>query len=187
MTSQTSSPTTHSIVAEPLVPVAMIAAMAKNRVIGVEGKLPWYLPEDLQFFKRMTQAKPLVMGRKTFESIGKPLPNRLNIVITRDTRWEKEGVRVCHRLEDALALADQQATIEAAEEIMVMGGGEIYAQALPQAQRLYITEVDVEVAGDALFPEIDVNEWQEVQRVAGKPKEGQPDYDFVVYERRVRA
>ncbi|MDR5899616.1 dihydrofolate reductase [Halomonas vilamensis] len=169
---------------EPLVPIAMIAAMAKNRVIGVEGKLPWYLPEDLKFFKRITQAKPLVMGRKTFESIGKPLPNRLNIVVTRDTRWHKEGVRACHRLEDALALADQQATIEAAEEIMVMGGGEIYAQAMPHAERLYITEVDIEVQGDAVFPDIDPQCWQEVQRLPGTPQQGQPAYDFVVYERR---
>jgi dihydrofolate reductase len=169
-----------------LVPVAMIVAMAKNRVIGVEGKLPWYLPEDLQFFKRMTQAKPLVMGRKTFESIGKPLPNRLNIVVTRDTRWHKKGVRVCRCLEDALALADQQATIEAAEEIMVMGGGQIYAEAMPFVERLYITEVDIEVEGDTYFPEVDPQWWQEAQRVPGSPQHGQPAYDFVVYERRQR-
>ncbi|WP_193067737.1 dihydrofolate reductase, partial [Halomonas sp. 3D7M] len=147
---------------DPLVPIAMIVAMAKNRVIGVEGKLPWYLPEDLKFFKRMTQAKPLVMGRKTYASIGKPLPNRLNIVVTRDTNFAAEGVRICHELPAALALADQQATIEAAEEIMVMGGGEIYRQALPHAQRLYITEVDIDVDGDAVFPELSMEEWQEV-------------------------
>ena len=168
---------------DPLVPIAMIVAMAKNRVIGVEGKLPWYLPEDLKFFKRMTQAKPLVMGRKTYASIGKPLPNRLNIVVTRDANFAAEGVRICHELPAALALADQQATIEAAEEIMVMGGGEIYRQALPYAQRLYITEVAIDVDGDAVFPELSMEEWQEVQRVAGKPAEGQPQYDFVVYER----
>ncbi|XKH59329.1 dihydrofolate reductase [Halomonas sediminis] len=169
---------------ETLVPVAMIVAMSKNRVIGVEGKLPWYLPEDLKFFKRITQAKPLVMGRKTFTSIGRALPNRLNIVVTRDTSFAPAGVRVCHDLASALALADQQATIDAAEEIMVMGGGEIYAQALPFAQRLYVTEVDVEVEGDTYFPEIDPVTWQETQRVAGSPVEGQPDYDFVVYQRR---
>lgn len=168
---------------DPLVPIAMIVAMAKNRVIGVEGKLPWYLPEDLKFFKRMTQAKPLVMGRKTYASIGKPLPNRLNIVVTRDPNFAAEGVRICHELPAALALADQQATIEAAEEIMVMGGGEIYRQALPHARRLYITEVDIDVDGDAVFPELSMEEWQEVQRVVGNPAEGQPQYDFVVYER----
>ncbi|OAZ99127.1 dihydrofolate reductase [Halomonas sp. G11] len=168
---------------EPLVPVAMIVAMAKNRVIGVEGQLPWYLPEDLKFFKRMTQAKPLVMGRKTFASIGKPLPNRLNIVVTRQETFVHEGVRVCHDLPAALELADQQATIEAAEEIMVMGGGEIYRQALPYATRLYVTEVDIEVEGDAYFPLLDPNEWRETQRVAGQPNEQQPDYAFVTYER----
>ncbi|KHJ49904.1 diacylglycerol kinase [Vreelandella venusta] len=168
---------------ELLVPVAMIVAMAKNRIIGVDGKLPWYLPEDLKFFKRMTQAKPLVMGRKTYASIGKPLPNRLNIVVTRDSAFTAEGTRICHDLPSALALADQHATIDAAEEIMVMGGGEIYQQALPFAQRLYITEVDIDVAGDATFPEFSADEWREVQRVPGQPAEGQPRYDFVVYER----
>ncbi|GHE20579.1 dihydrofolate reductase [Halomonas urumqiensis] len=169
---------------ETLIPIAMIAAMARNRVIGVDNQLPWYLPEDLKFFKSMTQAKPLVMGRKTFQSIGRPLPGRLNIVVTRDTEFAHDGVRVCHDLPAALALADQQATIDASDEIMVMGGAEIYAQALPSASRLYLTEVDIEVEGDARFPELDMAEWEEVQRVAGSPAEGQPGYRFVVYQRR---
>ncbi|MCG6658645.1 dihydrofolate reductase [Halomonas campisalis] len=169
---------------ETLVPIAMIAALSRNRVIGVDNQLPWYLPEDLKFFKRMTQAKPLVMGRKTFASIGRPLPGRLNIVVTRDPDFHHDGVRVCHDLAAALALADQQATIDAAEEIMVMGGGEIYAQALPYASRLYLTEVDIEVQGDARFPALDDAEWEEVQRVPGSPAEGQPAYDFVEYRRR---
>ncbi|RDB43816.1 dihydrofolate reductase [Halomonas sp. DQ26W] len=169
---------------ETLVPVAMIAALSRNRVIGVENQLPWYLPEDLKFFKRMTQAKPLVMGRKTFVSIGRPLPGRLNIVVTRDETFQHDGVRVCHDLESALFLADQQATIDGCEEIMVMGGGEIYAQALPFASRLYLTEVDVEVKGDAHFPELDGEQWEEVQRVLGQPAEGQPSYSFVEYRRR---
>ncbi|MCE9680883.1 dihydrofolate reductase [Halomonas alkalisoli] len=169
---------------ETLVPVAMIAALSRNRVIGVENQLPWYLPEDLRFFKRMTQAKPLVMGRKTFVSIGRPLPGRLNIVVTRDSTFQHDGVRVCHDLASALALADQQATIDGCEEIMVMGGGEIYAQALPFASRLYLTEVDVEVEGDARFPELDSQQWEEVQRVPGRPADGQPDYRFVEYRRR---
>ncbi|WP_104202156.1 dihydrofolate reductase [Billgrantia saliphila] len=170
---------------ETLVPVAMIAAVARNGVIGIDNKLPWYLPEDLKFFKRMTQAKPLVMGRKTFASIGRPLPGRLNIVITRDTGFHHEGVRVCHDLESALFLADQQATIDACDEIMVMGGGQIYAQALPHASRIYLTEVDVEVQGDARFPELDEREWEEVQRMPGSPAEGQPNYSFVEYRRRL--
>jgi len=179
---------TEPLIEETLVPVAMIAAMDRNRVIGVDNHLPWYLPEDLRFFKRMTQAKPLVMGRKTFQSIGRPLPGRLNIVVTRDPDFyqdstHRDGIRVCHDLAAALALADQQATIDAAEEIMVMGGAQIYAQALPLASRLYLTEVDIEVEGDARFPEIDPAEWEEVQRVPGTPAEGQPDYHFVEYRR----
>ncbi|WP_328717148.1 dihydrofolate reductase [Halomonas elongata] len=167
-----------------LVPVAMIAAMSSNRVIGVDNQLPWYLPEDLKFFKHMTQAKPLVMGRKTFESIGRPLPGRLNIVVTRDTGFQPEGVKVCHDLASALTLADQQATIDGVDEIMVMGGAQIYAQALAHASRLYLTEVAVELDGDAHFPALDMAEWEELQRVPGSPGEGQPAYDFVSYRRR---
>ncbi|MDR9439639.1 MAG: dihydrofolate reductase [Halomonas sp.] len=169
---------------ETLVPVAMIAAMAKNRVIGVDNQLPWYLPEDLKFFKRMTQAKPIIMGHKTFDSIGRPLPGRLNIVLTRDPDFQPEGVRVCHDLAAALRLADQQATIDGVEEIMVMGGAQVYEQMLPFASRLYLTEVDIEVEGDARFPALDMAEWEEVQRVPGEPAEGQPAYHFVEYHRR---
>jgi dihydrofolate reductase len=178
------SPRVDEMTDETLVPVAMIAAMDRNRVIGVDNQLPWYLPEDLKFFKRMTQAKPLVMGRKTFQSIGRPLPGRLNIVVTRDPGFHHDGIRVCHDLAAALALADQQATIDAVDEIMVMGGAQIYAQVLPFASRLYLTEVDVEVEGDARFPELDPAEWEEVQRVPGSPAEGQPAYAFVEYRRR---
>ncbi|GAA0561795.1 dihydrofolate reductase [Halomonas salifodinae] len=166
------------------VPVAMIAALSRNRVIGVDNQLPWYLPEDLKFFKRMTQGKPLVMGRKTFQSIGRPLPGRLNIVVTRDAGFAHPGVRVCHDLASALELAEQQALLEGAEEIMVMGGGEIYRQALPFASRLYLTEVDLTLEGDARFPELPMAAWEEVQRVAGTPVEGQPSYHFVAYRRR---
>ncbi|MDN3556131.1 dihydrofolate reductase [Halomonas maura] len=169
---------------DTLIPVAMIAALSANRVIGVDNQLPWYLPEDLKFFKRMTQAKPLVMGRKTYQSIGRPLPGRLNIVVTRDPDFRPEGVRVCHDLASALALADRQATIDGVDEIMVMGGGQLYAQALPHASRLYLTEVAVEIEGDTRFPELERDEWQECQRVPGTPAEGQPAYDFVQYRRR---
>lgn len=164
-------------------PVAMIAAVAANGVIGVNNKLPWYLPEDLKFFKRMTQAKPLVMGRKTYASIGRALPGRLNIVVTRDTGFTAEGVRVCHDLVSALRLADQQALIDGAEEIMVMGGGEIYGQAMAYASCLYLTEVAIDAEGDARFPPLAENTWKEVQRVPGSPEAGQPAYDFVEYRR----
>ncbi|WP_251978811.1 dihydrofolate reductase [Salinicola avicenniae] len=163
--------------------VAMIAAMSANRVIGVGNRLPWYLPEDLKYFKATTQGKPLVMGRKTFASIGRPLPGRLNIVITRDAEFQHEGVRVCHSLDEALVLADSQALIDGGDEIMVMGGGEIYHLALPIAERLYLTEVAVEIEGDAFFPEIDRHQWREVARTRGTPAVGQPDYAFVQYRR----
>lgn len=167
------------------VPVAMVAALSRNRVIGVGNQLPWYLPEDLKFFKRITLGKPLVMGRKTFESIGRPLPGRLNIVVTRDTTFQHDGVRVCHDLAGALELADQQATIDGAEEIAVIGGGEIFTQAMPSASRLYLTEVDVDIAGDAYFPELAAEQWQEVQRVVGEESGGQrPAYAFAAYRRR---
>lgn len=166
-----------------VVPVAMIAALSRNRVIGVDNQLPWYLPEDLKFFKAMTQGKPLVMGRKTFASIGRPLPGRLNIVVTRDPTFSHPGIRVCHDLHSALDLADQQALIDGADEIMVMGGGEIYAQALPYTQRLYLTEVDINVEGDARFPELEEGTWHQVQRVPGTPSDGQPAYAFVEYRR----
>jgi dihydrofolate reductase len=169
---------------ETRVPVAIIAALSRNGVIGIDNRLPWRLPEDLTFFKRMTRAKPLVMGRRTFDSIGRPLPGRLNIVVSRDPGFWPQGVRVCQDLESALRLADRQAIIDAAEEIMVMGGAQIYAQALPLASRLYLTEVDTEVEGDVFFPERDESEWQEVQRVPGEPGPGQPSYHFVTYRRR---
>ncbi len=167
---------------ETLVPIAMIAALSRNRVIGVDGKLPWYLPEDLKFFKAVTLHKPLIMGRATFASIGKALPNRLNIVVTRDTSFEHPGVRVCHDLASAFALADDQAMIEGNEEIMVIGGGDIYRQALSCASRLYLTEIDIEIEGDTFFPALE-GDWEERERVAGSPAEGQPEYDFVRYEK----
>lgn len=170
---------------DTLVPVAMVAALSRNRVIGIGNQLPWYLPEDLKFFKRITLGKPLVMGRKTFESIGRPLPGRLNIVVTRDTTFTHEGVRVCHDLASALQLADQQATIDGAEEIAVIGGGEIFTQAMPSATRLYLTEVDTDIDGDAYFPEVPGGQWQEVQRVVGEESGGErPTYAFVAYRRR---
>ncbi len=174
----------NAIPIEAVVPVAMVAALSRNRVIGVNNQLPWYLPEDLKFFKRTTLGKPLVMGRKTFESIGRPLPGRLNIVITRDTAFQREGVRVCHDLPSALDLADQQAIIDGVEEIAVIGGGEIFTQAMPSASRLYLTEVEIDLAGDAYFPDVPSAQWQELQRVAGQPSDGQPPYAFVRYARR---
>ncbi|KUJ83660.1 type 3 dihydrofolate reductase [Microbulbifer flavimaris] len=145
------------------VPIAMIAAMARNRAIGRENALPWRISGDLKFFKRVTMGKPVVMGRKTFESIGRPLPGRLNIVITRNAEWHAEGVSVVTSLEEALRLAGESARLGGAEEVMVIGGAEIYRQALPLAKRLYVTEVDADVEGDAFFPEF-AGGWSETRR-----------------------
>lgn len=169
---------------EPQVSIALIAAMSRNRVIGVDQHLPWHLPQDLAHFKRMTWKKPLIMGRSTFASIGKPLPSRYNIVLTRNTAFQVEGVQVCHTLEDALGEAQRYAVEQRQDEVMVIGGGEIYAQAMPYADCLNLTEIALTLDGDTHFPPIDERVWEEVSREDGVPDEGQPAYAFVTYARR---
>lgn len=164
--------------------IALIWAMARNGVIGRDNKLPWYLPEDLKYFKRVTTGKPVIMGRKTYDSIGRPLPNRTNIVVTRDASLTLPGVKVVTSLDDALELARAESVISDVEEVIVMGGAEIYAQALSHADRLYVTLVHAEVEGDAVFPPIDLEEYQELAREDFKAEGPNPyDYSFVVYER----
>jgi dihydrofolate reductase len=164
--------------------VALIWAMARNGVIGRDNKLPWYLPEDLKYFKRVTTGKPVIMGRKTYDSIGRPLPNRTNIVITRDPGLTLPGVKVVTSLEDALELARAESVISDVDEVIVMGGAEIYAQALPHADRLYVTLVHAKVDGDAVFPPIDLGNYQELAREDFSAEGPNPyDYSFVVYER----
>lgn len=163
---------------------ALMVAMAQNRVIGRNNKLPWYLPEDLKYFKRVTLGKPIIMGRKTFESIGKPLPGRANLVVTRSRVWDHPGVRVFNDLESAYRGAEAQAEIDGVDEVMVIGGGEVFTEALPDADRLYLTQVHAEVAGDAYFPEVDWNQWQEVEREDFSASGNTPyDYSFVTYDR----
>ncbi|HHX82626.1 MAG TPA: type 3 dihydrofolate reductase [Pseudomonadaceae bacterium] len=146
--------------------LALIVAAARNRVIGLNNAMPWHLPADLRYFKQVTLGKPVIMGRNTFESIGRPLPGRDNIVVTRNPAFEAAGVSVVHSLEEALALGSrllsEQGRPEA--ELMLIGGAQLYAQAMPLADRLYITEVDAEPEGDAWFPVIDKRQWQEVAR-----------------------
>ncbi|WGL15958.1 dihydrofolate reductase [Microbulbifer bruguierae] len=165
------------------IPLAMIVAMARNNAIGRENTLPWKISGDLQFFKRTTLGKPVLMGRKTFESIGRPLPGRENIVITRNPAWCTNGVRVVSSLGQALALAQQLAQHDGAEEVMVIGGAEIYRQAMPLARRLYITEVDAEVEGDAFFPALG-DEWREAGRDC-YPASDKDEYSYclVQYDR----
>lgn len=140
--------------------IALVVAMAKNGVIGDKGAMPWRISDDLKWFKEVTLGKPVIMGRKTFESIGKPLPGRRNIVITRSSSWAQEGVERAGSINEAIALAEGAAREGGADEICVIGGGEIYAQTLDRAERIYLTEVDADVEGDARFPAFDESEWR---------------------------
>jgi dihydrofolate reductase len=162
--------------------LSIIVAASQNNVIGRDNKLPWHLPEDLAYFKSVTMGKPILMGRKTFESIGRPLPGRTNIVITRDPNWGCDGVEVAANLENALALS-KHAGGEANNEAMVIGGEQIYRLSLPYAQRLYLTRVDVDIEGDAFFPDFDHNEWLQVSEKIPSQRQDYP-YRFLVLERR---
>jgi len=161
----------------------MVAA-AENGVIGRHNNLPWHLPQDLRYFKRVTMGKPIVMGRKTFESIGRPLPGRCNIVISQNPDYSAEGVRRVDSLDEALALAERIAGIDGAREAVVIGGAEIYALALPRADRLYLTRIHAIVDGDTQLPPIDWREWREVGRERHTADSDNPyDYSFLVYDR----
>jgi len=138
--------------------VTLVVAVADNGVIGRDNKMPWHLPADLAHFKLLTWGKPIVMGRKTFESIGKPLPGRSNIVVTRDAAWSHPGVLVAHSLEAAFAAAG------AAPEVMVIGGAQLYADCLPRAARIEFTQVHGQPAGDTHFAPLDLKQWREVAR-----------------------
>lgn len=165
--------------------LALIAAVADNGCIGVDNKLPWYLPEDLKYFKAVTSGKAIIMGRTTYDSLGRPLPNRTNIVITRNPAFTApEGVRVVNSLDEAIALAEAVAHINGDEEIVVIGGAQIYGLALPKTDRLYLTEVKKTVEGDAFFPPWEKSDWQEVARQDHHYEPAALDYSFVVYERR---
>ena len=165
--------------------LALIVAMAKNHVIGINNNLPWHLSEDLKYFKRVTMGKPIIMGRKTFESIGRPLPGRTNIVITRNKNYQAEGIKVVHSLKTAMELCNSIAVIDGGDEAMVIGGAELYTEALPLADYLYLTEVHADVQGDAYFPEFNRNDWQEIARDNFKAVEPNPyDYSFTVLEKK---
>ena len=166
--------------------LCLIVAMAKNRVIGCNGGLPWRLSADLKYFKAKTMGKPVVMGRKTYESIhamlGGPLPGRANIIITRDTAYQATGCIVVHGFETGVRAAEEIARNDGADEVMVIGGAEIYARALGEADRLYQTEIDAEVDGDAYFPELDNAQWREIAREDHADDSDLP-YSFVVLDR----
>ncbi|WP_310497541.1 dihydrofolate reductase [Sandarakinorhabdus sp.] len=163
--------------------VVLVVARAKNGVIGKDGALPWHLPEDLKRFKRMTVGKPVIMGRKTFESIGKPLPGRQNIVMTRDSAWTAPGVTVAANLAEAVAAAGLDPRARA-DGIMVIGGAQVYALAMPVATRIELTEVDAEPQGDTVLPAFDAARWQEIARETHGPEGDRPGYAFVTLTRR---
>lgn len=152
--------------------IAMIAAMANNRVIGKDNKMPWYLPEDLKHFKAMTLGKPVVMGRKTFESIGRPLPGRHNIVISRQADLVIEGVTCVTSFDAAKQAAGE------CEELVIMGGGQLYRELLPQADILYLTQINLDVEGDTYFPEWDARDWQETESLSCINSDGL-EYRFI--------
>lgn len=159
--------------------VSLIVAVANNGVIGTGGTMPWHITEDFAHFKAATLGHSVLMGRKTYESIGRPLPRRRNIVITRNTDLAIEGCEMAPSLEAALAMCEGE------EEVFVIGGGQIYAQAMPLADKLYITHVGVDVEGDTRFPEIAPAEWREVWREEWeRGKEFEHPFAFVNYERR---
>jgi len=164
-------------------PIALIVAVAQNGVIGRDNQLPWRLPADLKHFKATTLGKPIVMGRKTFASLGKPLPGRTNIVITRDPSFSAVGAVVAHNVEQALTLADEVAQRDGAAEIMVIGGAEIYKQVLPLAQTLYYTRVGLDAEGDAYFPAIDWAEWHCVEEEQFVADAAAPAYSLLRYTR----
>ncbi|WP_299264252.1 type 3 dihydrofolate reductase [uncultured Psychrosphaera sp.] len=155
--------------------ISLIAAMAKDRVIGKDNDMPWHLPADLQHFKKVTLGKPVIMGRRTFESIGRPLPGRKNIVITRNLDWSHDGVEVVSSPESALDLVSDVG------EVMIIGGGNIYQQFLPQADTLYLTFIDLQVDGDTHFPDwLEVADWQQVSHEQHQPDEKNSlAYEFV--------
>ena len=165
--------------------ITLIWAMAENRVIGRDNDLPWNLPKDMQHFRQTTRGKPVVMGRKTFVSMPGALPGRKNIVITRDPQWAATGAEVVHDLDSGIALATTAAKAASVDEIMIIGGSEIYAMAMPRATRLHITWVHAEPAGDVFFPAFDLNEWQEVRAERFEPDEQHAlAFTIAYYERR---
>lgn len=169
---------------DPVIRLALIVAVAENGVIGRDNTLPWHLPGDLQYFKRVTMGKPIIMGRKTFDSIGRPLPGRTNIVISRDRAYRAEGAAVVSSLDAALEVARDAGGGAANAEVVVIGGAEIYRLALPLASRLYITEVHAAVEGDAWMPDIAWDQWREISREPHAAAGENPyDFSFVVHER----
>ncbi|WP_256674182.1 MULTISPECIES: dihydrofolate reductase [Pseudomonas] len=165
-------------------PLCLIAALADNRVIGRDNQLPWRLPADLKHFKALTLGKPIIMGRKTWDSLGRPLPGRLNLVVSRLPGLQLEGAEVFASLEAAIVRAEQWAHEQGVDELMLIGGAQLYQQALPLAARLYLTRVELSPEGDAWFPEFDAAAWHCTASETFAPLEQAPAYAFETWTRR---
>ena len=158
--------------------ISLIAAMDRNRLIGQGNRLPWRLPADMKHFRKLTLGKPVVMGRRTFESIGKPLTKRTNIILTRDPHFRTSGCIVTHSVDEALRKAN------GCEEVMIIGGYSVYEQFLDCAKHLYLTQIHECFEGDVYFPEFELSDWREVRRVKHQPDSDNPhSYDFVFLHR----
>ncbi|MDA1091475.1 MAG: dihydrofolate reductase [Proteobacteria bacterium] len=169
--------------------ISLIVAMADNRVIGLDGGMPWKISEDLKFFKAVTMGHPIIMGRKTYQAIGGALAGRTNIIVTRDPAFQADDADVVHGLDEALAQATAFEELWGGDgrpkEVFIIGGAEIYAQAIDRAGRIYLTEVDQELPGDAYFPEFDRGDWKETDRQDREPEtDGGPAYSFVILDRK---
>ena len=161
--------------------ISIIAAIGNNWVVGINNKLPWDLPADMEHFRQKTLGKPVIMGQKTLESIGKPLPGRTNIVLTLDENFHPQGCTVAHSIEEALGAAKDF------EEVMICGGVSIYKQFLPLADRMYLTRIKNDFEGDAFFPEFDWEDWKEVERIEHPAGDGNPyKYSFITLERKIK-
>ncbi|MES2354124.1 MAG: dihydrofolate reductase [Pseudomonadota bacterium] len=159
--------------------ISLVVAMAENQVIGVKNQLPWRLPAELKQFRSLTMGHPIIMGRKTFDSIGRPLPGRRNIVVTRNLDYAKEGTEIVHSLEEALERCRDD------EEVFVIGGADVYSKIIARANRIYLTLVHVTIDGDAFFPAMELHDWQEIKRVPrAADAENIYAYDFIVYDRK---
>ncbi|HLA32488.1 MAG TPA: dihydrofolate reductase [Pseudomonas sp.] len=165
-------------------PLCLIAALAQNRVIGCNNQMPWHLPADLKHFKALTLGKPIIMGRKTWDSLGRPLPGRLNLVVSRQADLQLAGAEVFASLEAAIARADDWAQAEDADELMLIGGAQLYEQGLAQAQRLYLTRVGLNPEGDAWFPAFEGAAWHLASEIDRAAEADVPSYAYQVWDRR---
>lgn len=162
--------------------ISLIVASAKNSVIGINNALPWHLPDDLKRFRMLTTGHHIIMGRKTYESLGRLLPYRITVIVTRNKAYKVAGALVAHSLEEAIEMCKNDVQMPNDDELFIIGGAELYKEGLKIAHQLYITEVDMEAKGDAFFPKFDLNEWEVTGRAAHVSEQGLA-FTYVLYER----